>query len=65
MLFGKLMMQRPNILIMEEPTHHLVMESIDTLNMALELYHCTLIFSSPHRALVTPPPTRFFYISLL
>jgi len=38
MLFGKLMMQRPNIIIMDEPTNHLDMESIESLNMALELY---------------------------
>ncbi len=38
MLFGKLMMQKPNILIMDEPTNHLDMESIESLNMALEPY---------------------------
>ncbi|XNM77873.1 ATP-binding cassette domain-containing protein [Escherichia coli] len=27
-VFGKLMMQRPNILIMDQPTNHLDMESI-------------------------------------
>lgn len=46
MLFGKLMMQRPNILVMDEPTNHLDMESIESLNMALEMYEGTLI-SSP------------------
>ncbi len=44
MLFGKLMMQKPNILIMDEPTNHLDMESIESLNMALEMYQGTLIF---------------------
>lgn len=43
MLFGKLMMLEPNILIMDEPTNHLDMESIESLNMALELYQGTLI----------------------
>ena len=39
MLFGKLMMQKPNILIMDEPTKPTSdMESIESLNMALELY---------------------------
>ena len=27
MLFGKLMMEKPNVLIMDEPTNHLDMES--------------------------------------
>ncbi|SAF50393.1 ABC transporter [Enterobacter cloacae] len=38
MLFGKLMMEKPNILVMDEPTNHLDMESIESLNMALEMY---------------------------
>ncbi len=38
MLFGKLMLQRPNILAMDEPTNHLDMESIESLNTALENY---------------------------
>ena len=46
MLFGRLMMQRPNILVMDEPTNHLDMESIESLNMALEMYEGTLIFVS-------------------
>ena len=29
LLFGKLMMQDPNVLIMDEPTNHLDMESIE------------------------------------
>lgn len=49
MLFGKLMMQKPNILIMDEPTNHLDMESIESLNMALELYqgNADLCFTRP------------------
>ncbi len=39
MLFGKLMLEKPNILVMDEPTNHLDMESIESLNMALE--NCT------------------------
>lgn len=53
MLFGKLMMQKPNILIMDEPTNHLDMESIESLNMALELYQGTLIFVSHDREFVS------------
>jgi len=32
MLFGKLILQKPNVLIMDEPTNHLDMESIEALN---------------------------------
>jgi ABC-type Mn2+/Zn2+ transport system ATPase subunit len=43
MLFGKLMLQNPNVLVMDEPTNHLDMESIEALNLALENYEGTLI----------------------
>jgi ATPase subunit of ABC transporter with duplicated ATPase domains len=33
MLFGKLMLQNPNVLVMDEPTNHLDMESIEALNL--------------------------------
>lgn len=58
MLFGKLMMQRPNILVMDKPTNHLDMESIEALNMALEMYEGTLIFVSHDREFVSSLATR-------
>ncbi|QTF07763.1 ABC-F family ATPase [Brenneria izadpanahii] len=58
MLFGKMMMQRPNILVMDEPTNHLDMESIESLNMALEMYEGTLLFVSHDREFVSSLATR-------
>ena len=58
MLFGKLMLQRPNILVMDEPTNHLDMESIESLNMALDQYPGTLIFVSHDREFVSSLATR-------
>ena len=58
MLFGKLMLQRTNILVMDEPTNHLDMESIEALNMALEMYQGTLIFVSHDREFVSSLATR-------
>ena len=58
MLFGKLMMQKPNILLMDEPTNHLDMESIESLNLALENYPGTLIFVSHDREFVSSLATR-------
>lgn len=58
MLFGKLMMSKPNILLMDEPTNHLDMESIESLNMALEVYQGTLIFVSHDREFVSSLATR-------
>lgn len=58
MLFGKLMLQRNNILLMDEPTNHLDMESIESLNMALEKYPGTLFFVSHDREFVSSLATR-------
>ena len=58
MLFGKLMMLKPNILLMDEPTNHLDMESIESLNLALENYPGTLIFVSHDREFVSSLATR-------
>ncbi|EKT58320.1 ABC-F family ATPase [Providencia sneebia] len=62
MLFGKLMMQQPNILIMDEPTNHLDMESIESLNLALEMYQGTLIFVSHDREFVSSLASRVLEI---
>jgi ATPase subunit of ABC transporter with duplicated ATPase domains len=53
MLYGKLMLIRPNVLVMDEPTNHMDMESIESLNLALELYTGTLIFVSHDRQFVS------------
>jgi ATPase subunit of ABC transporter with duplicated ATPase domains len=58
MMFGKLMLQMPNILFMDEPTNHLDMESIESLNTALEKYPGTLIFVSHDREVVSSVATR-------
>ncbi len=58
MIFGKLMLQRANIMLMDEPTNHLDMESIESLNLALENYPGTLIFVSHDREFVSSLATR-------
>ncbi len=58
MLFGKLILKKPNVLVMDEPTNHLDMESIEALNLALENYPGTLIFVSHDREFVGSLATR-------
>ena len=58
MLFGKLMLQRPNIMLMDEPTNHLDMESIEALNLALANYPGTLFFVSHDREFISSLATR-------
>jgi ATPase subunit of ABC transporter with duplicated ATPase domains len=58
LMFGKLILQKPNVIVMDEPTNHLDMESIEALNLALENYSGTLIFVSHDRDFVSSLATR-------
>ena len=62
MIFGKIIMQRPNIIVMDEPTNHLDMESIESLNLALANYEGTLLFVSHDREFVSSLATRVLEI---
>ena len=58
LLFGKLMMQDINVLVMDEPTNHMDMEAIQALNDALKVYTGTLIFVSHDREFVSSLATH-------
>ena len=48
----------PNVLLLDEPTNHLDMESIESLNTALDKYAETLVFVSHNREFVSSLATR-------
>ncbi|NDP41177.1 MAG: ABC-F family ATPase [Aromatoleum sp.] len=58
MLYGKLMLTRPNVMLLDEPTNHMDMESIESLQLALERYTGTLIFVSHDRQFVSALATQ-------
>jgi ATPase subunit of ABC transporter with duplicated ATPase domains len=62
MMFGKLMLGRHNVLLMDEPTNHMDMESIEALNTALDKYKGTLFFVSHDREFVSSLATRILEI---
>jgi len=62
MLYGKLMLGRSNVLLMDEPTNHMDMESIEALNTALDKYKGTLVFVSHDREFVSSLATRIIDI---
>jgi ATPase subunit of ABC transporter with duplicated ATPase domains len=62
LLFGKLMMSSPNIMLMDEPTNHMDMEGIEALNLALSYYEGTLIFVSHDREFVSSLADRVIEI---
>ncbi len=58
MIYGKLMLSRPNVLLMDEPTNHMDMETIESLQIGLEHFAGTLIFVSHDREFVGGLATR-------
>ena len=58
MIYGKLILTKPNVLLMDEPTNHMDMESIESLQIALEKYPGTLVFVSHDREFVGGLATR-------
>jgi ATPase subunit of ABC transporter with duplicated ATPase domains len=58
MLAGKLVLAMPNVMLLDEPTNHLDMESIESLNGALDKYTGTLVFVSHDREFVSSLATR-------
>ena len=63
MLFGKLTLQKNNVLLMDEPTNHLDMESIEAINLALDNYEGTLIFVSHDREFVSSLANRIIELT--
>jgi ATPase subunit of ABC transporter with duplicated ATPase domains len=62
MMYGKLMLGRHNVMLLDEPTNHMDMESIESLNIALDKYAGTLIFVSHDREFVSSLATRILEI---
>jgi ATPase subunit of ABC transporter with duplicated ATPase domains len=62
MIWGKLMLGRHNVLALDEPTNHMDMESIESLQIALEKYAGTLIFVSHDREIVSALATRIIEV---
>ena len=58
MMIGRLVLGMPNVMLLDEPTNHLDMESIESLNTALDKYTGTLVFVSHDREFVSSLATR-------
>lgn len=62
MIWGKLMLGRHNVLALDEPTNHMDMESIESLQIALEKYPGTLVMVSHDREIISSLATRIIEI---
>ncbi|MFZ9653828.1 MAG: ABC-F family ATPase [Steroidobacteraceae bacterium] len=62
MMYGKLLLQRPNVMLLDEPTNHMDMETIESLQIGLEKYPGTLVFVSHDREFVSGLANRVIEI---
>ena len=61
LLFCKLMLSKPNVLIFDEPTNHLDLEAINALNVALQKYEGTVFLVTHDHDLIDEVATRIWH----
>jgi len=62
LMFSKMMMNKGNVLLLDEPTNHLDIESIQSLNKAMDKFDGPIIFSSYDTELIEQVSNRLIYI---
>ncbi|MBP3713051.1 MAG: ATP-binding cassette domain-containing protein [Bacilli bacterium] len=60
--FIKVMLNPGNLIILDDPTNHLDLESIESLNRAMEVTKSVLLFSSHDRQIISSIANRYIYI---
>jgi ATPase subunit of ABC transporter with duplicated ATPase domains len=61
LLFCKLMLQKPNILVLDEPSNHLDLESINALTQALVKYEGTVFLVTHDEEMIEEVGTRIWH----
>ncbi len=61
LLFCKLMLQKPNVLVLDEPSNHLDLEAINALNLALQKYEGTVLLVTHDLDLINEVATRIWH----
>ncbi len=62
-MLARMMVAQPNVLILDEPTSHLDLEAITSLNRGLEKFRGTILFSSHDHQLVQSVANRIIEIA--
>jgi ATPase subunit of ABC transporter with duplicated ATPase domains len=62
-MFSKLMLSNANVLVLDDPTNHLDLESITSVNKGLEKFQGVLLFSSHDHELISTLATRIIEIT--
>jgi ABC-type multidrug transport system ATPase subunit len=63
LVFCRIMVRQPNVLVLDEPTNHLDLEAIDALVAALRAFDGTVLFVSHDRAFVSALATRILEVT--
>src|ERR1019366_10762058 len=61
LIFCKLMLQKPNVLVLDESTNHLDLEAINALNIALQRYPGTVLLVTHDHDLIDEVATRIWH----
>jgi ATPase subunit of ABC transporter with duplicated ATPase domains len=61
LLFCKLMLQKPNVLVLDEPSNHLDLEASNALNLALQKYEGTVLLVTHDLDLIDEVATRIWH----
>jgi len=62
-MLSRMMLVQPNVLIMDHPTNHLDLESIEALNKGLERFGGTILFTSHDHQLIQTVANRIIEIT--
>ncbi|MFH0754568.1 MAG: ATP-binding cassette domain-containing protein [Candidatus Omnitrophota bacterium] len=62
-MLSRMMLSKPNVVIMDEPTNHLDLESITALNEGLQRFKGTVLFSSHDHQLVQTVANRIIEVT--
>ncbi len=62
-MLSKMMMERANVLLLEEPTNHLDLETITAFNNSLNNFKGTLLFSTSDHAFAQTIGTRIIELT--
>jgi ATPase subunit of ABC transporter with duplicated ATPase domains len=61
LIFCKLMLQKPNFLVLDEPTNNLDLESINAINIALQKYEGTVLLVTHDEDVLDEVATRIWH----
>ena len=64
MVLARLMIEGNNVLILDEPTNHMDLESIEALSKALDEYTGTVLFSSHDQDLISKVANRILELKM-